>query len=236
MAAEIKIGDKFVCTDSFAYYDDKNECFVNIYSGNAVYSVLQFYATGEGRGLVLRNEETGQYHTFLVAGMELFFSKVESAQKAFRPTEAQLKDIKNVCGKENMKVEIDDTKQLRDLPKDQQELIFYTWVNNPTSVLAKNGRHGWVACNNSGVLARNGVYKLKPEPLEVDWDIIDEKYDCVFMDKDGSVYLSNGVTTVYDDDGYWMRRGQTKAWPDCIKLKPYDPANWQFSVAIRPEK
>lgn len=222
---ELNIGDRFIRKGSFGYMDLGAQEFV--------LKEIRHYS-GYGMGVVLTSA-CGYIQREM--GETLFtelFTKVESAPKAFRPTEAQLKDIQNVCGPEKMKVVIDRTKRLYQLPKDQQALIFDIWLNDPESLLETDGRRDWGACN-AFTLARTSMYKLKPEPLEVDWDIIDEKYNSAFMDKDGKVYLSEGIVRSFLGD-FWSRSGRFILWPKCIKLEPYDSANWQFSVAVRPNK
>lgn len=122
---------------------------------------------------------------------------------------------------------------LRKMSEDEQNTIIHTWIKSRASVLQYDVfRCCWVTSGRE--LCLDKCYRIKPTPLEVNWDVIDDLYNCVFMDGDGSIYLTDVPVISHDRDGYWVRKGKSVVpWPKTFKIKT-EGKMWQYSVAVRP--
>lgn len=125
--------------------------------------------------------------------------------------------------------------KFKNLPEEKQVEIMKKWLEKPSDVLVYYPeKDRYVEMGRIQSLDKESMYSIKPSPLEVNWDMVDEKYNCVFMDKGGSVYLTDVPVINYDRDGYWIRKGNnTTPWPKAFKIET-EGKIWKYSVSVRP--
>ena len=125
--------------------------------------------------------------------------------------------------------------KFKNLPEEKQVEIMKKWLEKPSDVLVYYPEQDrYVEMGRNQPIDKEVMYSIKPSPLEVNWDMVDEKYNCVFMDKDGSVYLTDVPVINYDRDDYWIRKGNnTTPWPKAFKIET-EGKIWKYSVSVRP--
>lgn len=125
--------------------------------------------------------------------------------------------------------------KFKNLLEEKQVEIMKKWLEKPSDVLVYYPEQDrYVEMGRNQPIDKEVMYSIKPSPLEVNWDMIDEKYNCVFMDPDGSVYLTDVPVVNYDRDDYWVRKGNnTTPWPKAFKIDT-EGKIWKYSVSVRP--